>query len=520
MSQHGDKKLASKVETFKRRNRTSAAVSQGSDLKEVLDFRTKIKEALSISDVAESNAIPYFTFRPVGGDRYGGELEDRSVYTAGTGVTTKTDKSGLESLSIRGSTILNEYGKYEPTGHKAFVMEKKHNLDDPDQLQELFMRASRLVVEARKSLDPSKAFFEAAATYEEMANMPKSILYYERAVANQCDPGRIVDEVIMPWTPMLQRKVEHLNRDQVKKFWELRNKERDERCFEEAERQRLRILVAHCQLVRLHMLADDPKNAHLNLTSSFHKCTSAIEHLEVLHYMNSILKECSDIITPEVSRAMQIYKGTAGPLPEAHIEILKELLEEDGRDIDTLQWLARRYAEKSEFEVSKSYYRRIRDLKDSNYDAKDTLDRYQMRDVGANLAQSDWEAAIWKRPSVGSFSFNTEKDERMQRIRTDYTSFPGLHQAAQTTFYVAPLQGWEAAQEYQHTAVMSKMKEAQDKIATKKQRARVLPVINGKVIHPDSIMAKRMQLEKEAQARRTELLETAKKMSTATANKS
>jgi len=496
-------------EQFRRRNRSSSTIAKGNDFNEVLTFRQKIKEALSIADVAESNAIPYFKFRPVGKGKYGSSLEENSV------MTSQTDMTGLESLSIRDSTILKEYGKYEPTGHKAFMREKKHNLDDPDVMQEIFLKAMNLVTEARHSLDPSKAYFEAAATYEELANISKSILYYEKAVANQCPPDEIVDKAVMPWTPILQRKLEHLNREQKVKFLEKRSKERDEHIFNEAERQRLRILVAHCQLVRLHLLKDDTREAHKNISSSFRKCTSAIEHLEVLRYMNDILKETSTLVTPEVSRAMQIFKGSAGPLAEAHIRILHELLEEDARDLDTLEWLARRYAEKSDFDTSKQFYRRIRDLKEAAYDTDETLNRYQIRGAAQSMAKSDWEAAIWKRQAGGGFSFDTEKDVKAQTIRQDFTKFPGLHQAAQTTFYYAPAQGWGPSQEFQTHAIKTKMEEIEAKLQARKIRGKVPPVVDGKVIHPDSMQAKRMALEKEAQERRDKLSASVAKYSTA-----
>jgi hypothetical protein len=423
-----------------------------------------------------------------------------------TSKTAKTDMSGLESLSIRGSTILAEYGKYEPTGHKAFLAEKKANLDDPDVMQAIFLRATTLVIEARRSLDPSRPYFEAAATFEELAAIPKSILYYERAVANQCPPDEIVDKVVMPWSDKLARRLLHLNRDQKKVFWDARNKERDENIFLETERQRLRILVAHCQLVRLHLLMDDTKMAHKNISSAFKKCTSAIEHLEVLHYMNDVLKETNHLTTPEVSRAMQIYKGTVGPLAEAHIAILHELLEEDARDVETLRWLAKRYAEKSDFETSKQFFRRIRDLAEGPFDPDETLNRYQIRGSAESMAKSDWDAAIWKREMTGgSFSFNTDKDIKAQTVRSDFTKFPGLHQAAQTTFYLAPSQGWSPAMEFQVDSVQKKMAEIAAKLEQRKQRSKVPAVVAGKVVHPDSMQAKRMALERESQQRRDAL---------------
>jgi len=510
-SQKGGKKMT-QTEMFARRNRTAATVNKGVDLGEVLSFRQKIKESLSIADVAESNAIPYFKYRAVGGNKYGGSLEQESMAsvqttgTQGSSRTAKTDMSGLESLSIRGSTILAEYGKYEPTGHKAFLAEKKANLDDPDVMQQIFLRATTLVIEARRSLDPSRPYFEAAATFEELAAIPKSIMYYERAVANQCPPDDIVDKVVMPWSDKLARRLLHLNRDQKKAFWDARNKERDENVFLETERQRLRILVAHCQLVRLHLLMDDTKMAHKNISNAFKKCTSAIEHLELLHYMNDVLKETNYLTTPEVSRAMQIYKGTVGPLAEAHIAILHELLEEDARDVETLRWLAKRYAEKSDFETSKQFFRRIRDLAEGPFDPDETLNRYQIRGSAESMAKSDWEAAIWKREMTGgSFSFDTDRDIKAQTVRSDFTKFPGLHLAAQTTFYLAPTQGWDPAMEFQVDSVQKKMTEIAAKLEQRKQRGKVPAVIAGKVIHPDSMQAKRMALEKESQQRRDTL---------------
>jgi hypothetical protein len=500
----------SKAASYKRKTRSSQSIHKGSDLTEILDFRMKIKDSMAISDVVESGAIPFFEFRQVGGKKYGNPLEESSIGTlnsggsVGTSRTNKTDHSGIESLSIKGSTILEEYGKYEPTGYKAFVAEKLKDMEDEENIKKLYLRTLDLIKSARRSVDPSSEYFEAAALYEEMAAIPKAIMYYERAVANQCPPEEIVDAKIMPWSKELDRKVLHLNAEQKVIFFSNREKERKEHIYIETERQRLRILVTHCQLVRLHLLLDETKLAHKNISLSFKKCRTAIEHLEVLRYMNSILKETSLHLTPEVSRAMQIYKGSAGPLAECHIRILHELLEQDGRDIDTLTWLAKRYAEKCEFEISKQYNKRIRDIKEPPYNSVETLDRYQIRGTAEAMAESEWMNAIWKR-DAGGFSFHTEKDAKMHLVREDFTTFPGLHKAAQTTFYEAPTQGWGPACAFQEEGMRDVIEKTKAKIEKAKQRQNTLPVVNGKVIHPDSMQAKRMQLEKDAEERRMKL---------------
>jgi len=133
--------------------------------------------------------------------------------------------------------------------------------------------------------------------------------------------------------------------------------------FAEEERQRLRALVSMCQLVRLYLLQDDFPSAHSRLKDSFMLTKAPAEHTELLYYFHDVLKEYSNKCYGELSKQQQLARCTAGPLAEAHLTILHELLEEDGRSADVLEWLGKRYAEKLDLQTSYGYYKRATDMR-------------------------------------------------------------------------------------------------------------------------------------------------------------
>ena len=82
----------------------------------------------------------------------------------------------------------------------------------------------------------------------------------------------------LPWSEALRRRLERLNANQRRCFLADREETRSRLVFEETERQRLRALVAHCQLVRMYLLSDQVPQAHDNLRQCFHECANIVEH--------------------------------------------------------------------------------------------------------------------------------------------------------------------------------------------------------------------------------------------------
>ena len=76
-------------------------------------------------------------------------------------------------------------------------------------------------------------------------------------------------------------------------FLEQRSQLRQQLIHEEDERQRLRAIVAHCQLLRIYLILDNVQLAHKSLCESFSFCRSTVEHSELLNYCHAILKDFS-----------------------------------------------------------------------------------------------------------------------------------------------------------------------------------------------------------------------------------
>jgi hypothetical protein len=174
----------------------------------------------------------------------------------------------------------------------------------------------------------------------------------------------------------------------------------------------------------------------------------------VLRFSHDILKECTAETTPEVSRMTQMVKHTAGPLSEAHLQILLELHEENPRDLEVLAWLGRRYAEKCEFETSRFYFLRAREVEAEAEDADAARETWALRTGETNFEkakeESDWSVAVWKN-HASQHQVDREVDAMKDCKRVDYTRFGGrgVHEGAATRIYAPPNAGWDSANEFQ-----------------------------------------------------------------------
>jgi hypothetical protein len=149
--------------------------------------------------------------------------------------------------------------------------------------------------------------------------------------------------------------------------------------YAEEERQRLRAIVSNCQLFRLYLQTMELDKSHKCLTLFFKDSTTVLENSELLWYSHSILQDFSASGRAEISIDQQIIRASAGPLAEAHINILHELLEEDGRNPEVLNCLGLRYAEKCNFSDSKMYYKRARDLSLEYRNPAELIKTWQIR---------------------------------------------------------------------------------------------------------------------------------------------
>lgn len=113
--------------------------------------------------------------------------------------------------------------------------------------------------------------------------------------------------------------------------------------------------------------------------------------------------------------------------------------------IDILTWLGQRYAEKCEFEISKSYYKKVRDLTAPVLDMKDTLMLWRPQPVKGSTGANTEEgraliASIKDNICKGHMSEHSHNPPVPKRL--DYSSFGGKHDDSHTVVYTVPKQGW------------------------------------------------------------------------------
>jgi hypothetical protein len=265
----------------------------------------------------------------------------------------------------------------------------------------------------------------------------------------------VVDWYDLPEDSVYLRKVERLSSFQRASFFSKRKALKDKLVFAEQERQRLRARSAFTQLFRLQMLSDDPAiynihAAHAGVCGAFFACASAPEHYDLLVFSHSLIKEFARKGIDEMPLLKQVSRGRGGPIAEAHLSILHELFVLRPANLEVIEWLGIRYAERCDFEESQYYYRRLRDMKAPSVDKKDLL---MMWRVPAN--QQSNEQKVLMRAAY----YNTHKleqrvvvstdppDEEVRGNRVDHSWFGGAHHDTNVIIYQPPLQGWNTEQE-------------------------------------------------------------------------
>ena len=200
---------------------------------------------------------------------------------------------------------------------------------------------------------------------------------------------------------------------------------REQLIFEEEELQRIRAMLSHISLTRIHLLIDehvDFTEAHKNIAKAFQCCASIDEHNDLLSSMHAMLKEFVSLKRTEMSLSKQIVRHERGPIAEAHIgevddddhdgdgsvddgvdndcswlyiyiyivyfisslsilylillsfiAILLELESLYPQSADVHEWLGYRYTEKCDFEAARHHFKRLRDILEPVPCKEDTL---------------------------------------------------------------------------------------------------------------------------------------------------
>ena len=225
--------------------------------------------------------------------------------------------------------------------------------------------AVELLKEAHKVIDPQRCYFHAGILFDSVAQHERALTCFKKSLRGT-SPALVVDTYKVPLSEAHHRKLRCLNDTQREKYLDERAAVRERLIYEEERRQRLKVFIAHIKLVRLYLIFGHKESTHEFMCICFDLCESHAEHLFILKFMHLLLSQMA--YTPgirEIQLSRQLVRESAGPLAEAHIWVIRDLLNEDIVNHDVLyDWLGRRYAETSDFLASRKYFKMARDIRE------------------------------------------------------------------------------------------------------------------------------------------------------------
>lgn len=357
--------------------------------------------------------------------------------------------------------------------------------------------AVELLKEVHRVVDPQRCFFHAGLLFDEVGQHERALMCFSKALAGT-PPPLVVDTYQMPLTDTHHRKIRYSNKSQLTTYLAERAHAREQLIIQEERRQRLKVLISHLKLIRLRMIFGHHSETHDELCGSFDLCESHAEHLLVLQFTHALLSQMA--YTPgvrEIAISRQLVRESAGPLAEAHIWVLRDLLNEDVVRHDSLfEWLGRRYAETSDFVVARKYFKMARDVREGlvadvtkvvpavreavltanspaifglrEYGEDPPISEFDRRWRGAGGGATGFDFGMQRhdflveryKVSVGvEMGVNERRkyplgghewhsatdvvvDQQHAEERADYSKPGRAHQAAATCLYAAPTQGW------------------------------------------------------------------------------
>lgn len=412
-------------------------LQSSNDFAGIINSLDELINSKALTDVLECGHIPLLKLESLAKNLNSrGNLKENSKSSSRQGRVEFLPS--LDSSSIMGaSSILKSLNSLPRTFKMPKTKISKKSKDD--MRTETLNSALEYKKNAKNILDSSRLYFEAAILFDELDMSEHAIENFEKS-SKRHDAALIVDTYDLPDSIIFQRKLERMSIYHKMPFLKARAEIREQLIFAEEERQRLRAIVSNCQLFRLYLRHSKFKLAYDKMNRSFKDCTSTVEHSEMLWYAHNILKDFVNSGIIEVPYFDQVEHSTGGPLAEAHIHILNELIEQDGTNPELFDYLGLRFAQRSEFEQSRLYYKRARELRDPQCDPDEMLERWKMRPE--RITEDKVVEAISKKYYL-KYDNDVIIDEDIATNRQDYVNFNGTHKSSNTKLYVPPDQGWE-----------------------------------------------------------------------------
>lgn len=295
--------------------------------KEVSDFnngwdrKKGYAEASSVNDIIDSGKLPFLN-------------------------VVSSKRKDTEKSEIISSVIITTFLQSELQSSVVFESDRA-----------VFMtRAFETLKSAKVLPDPNVAYFQSATYFAELMMYERAVKYYSKATeridAKIVEKRRTADD-----SEMLRRKLERMSKAKRDEFLANLTEMHMQRCAEELERQRLRVRAAHAMLFYVHLQMGHEHESHWHLRQALRESSeSKAEYIECLMFAHETLKQYprSDAVHD------RLVSSTAGPLSEAHIEILFGLLSSDWNPTECHVWLGKRFAEKGDCSASRDYFERAR----------------------------------------------------------------------------------------------------------------------------------------------------------------
>lgn len=307
-----------------------------------------------------------------------------------------------------------------------------------------------LLNQVKTSLEPSKLYFEAGVIFYTMNVHERAVVCLEKATL-VTDAARIIDTNYLPIDVHYQRKVERMSPTMLPKFLQERAMLRDTLIFQESERQRLRARAAHCELTRLYALVEpvrDVWKAHAHLQCAFQICANDEEHADMLRYFHRLLVVFSlDVLMEgtEFPLNKQIIRKSAGPLSDAHVNILQSLEVLEPRNAVYQDWLGMRFTEKCQFDEAQRHYETARNIRRARPDRAETIALWRKKPAALEEDNEAMQEAIRKnihKSVLRSYHNADEAGSSVGNEQKDLSWFEGTHQDQHTFLYLPPPQGW------------------------------------------------------------------------------
>jgi len=382
-----------------------------------------------------------------------------------------------------------------------------------EELQKKMMsRAFEYAKSAKTSSDPCDAYHTAAVLFDNIMMYDRAVTYYNKALKVN-DPLLHVDNVLMPYTDIEIRKLERMGTVHKKQYLEKREAKRQQLISEEEIHQERRMQDCFSRLFRVHLIIavqemspcplpsvgggkvveggrrdqqlidENLLKAHINLRAAFRAFhpDRMEKYAGMLTYAHEVLSKLLPPSSPEDGIYHIAVSGSAGPLAEAHIVILQELLSaHDSANAEYYEMLGQRFAEKCDFPNAQKNFKLCRDVRDAHktprYDSSVTLLRHHgdvyvqqerlqevttrpaqrnvmTANIGSDLKRTDllWgrKRAIVKIP-MSAFGVQDEDDEQAYKNISDFTYFRGKHVGSETRVYMPPSSGWDSLPPIDH----------------------------------------------------------------------